>query len=216
MPTPSEYRQGLILVTTAAVNDALGVIDSLDTDGLVLATTALIAAYSDASAALAADQYDELREASAATQRFVAQPVVNLREEKIARGVQWAAGPLYGDYPDVTLGESRLTEVVQLETARPFRDTTLTNQHNDPSSVGWRRVSGDGCKFCRLLASNGATYKESTARFASHPNCDCTAQPVFDDDAGPEASVLQYVASQRRRTPSQQAQLNAYLASMPD
>lgn len=216
MPSPDEYRRALGLVTSRAVAAALDASRQVDSAGLVVAGAALIALYGDAAATLAVDQYDELREESAATRRYIATPVVNLRPEKIRRGLLWAAGPLYGDEPDIALGESRIAEVIQLETARPFRDTTLGNRRNDPASVGWRRNSGDGCKFCRMLAGNGACYRESTARFAAHPSCDCTAVPVFEGYDGPEATTLQYVASQRRRTPSQQAQLNAYLASMPD
>ena len=217
MPTPDEYQRALTLITARAVTDTLDAARQLATDGLVLAGMALIAYYSDGSAALAADQYDELRESSPATKPYRATPLVNLREEKIRKGLLWAAGPLYGDFPDVAVGQARVAEVVQLETARPFRDTTLANQSQDPSSVGWRRNSNDGCKFCRLLASNGAVYKESTARFASHPHCDCTAVPVFDGgDVGPEASTLQYIASQRRKTPAQRQALNRYLAALPD
>lgn len=216
MPTPDQYRRALERVTKRAVADAIRVARSTNTAGLIDAVPALIAYYSDGSAALAADQYDELREAAQPRKAYAASLVVNLRDEKIRRGLLWAAGPMYGDYPDVTMGEQRLADVVQLETARPFRDTTLTNTKRDPASVGWRRnTSADECRLCRMLAGRGAVYKESTARFATHPNCSCTASPAFDDGEVTEASVLQYVASQRRKSPSQRAALNAYLASMP-
>jgi hypothetical protein len=65
-----------------------------------------------------------------------------------------------------------------------------------------------------MLADRGAVYKESTARFASHPNCFCSAQPVFgENDTGEEASVIQYIASRRSRTPEQRAVLRDYLAA---
>lgn len=205
------------LLTTTAVARALRLVPVGDADSLIDAVVPLIALYSDATAALAADSYDEARETVTARTRFGAAPVVVDREAKIIRGIQWAAPSLYGDFPDVELGQSRLAEVVQLETARPFRDTILTNSQQDPASVGWRRNPNPGaCKFCRMLAGNGATYRESTARFASHSNCKCSASPVFDGDSGPEASVLQYVASQRTRTPNERAQLRRFLASLPD
>jgi len=181
-----------------------------------------IAYYSDGSSALAADYYDDLRADASAPGRFRADPVVNLRwgnpqgEEKIRRGILWSVQPLLAEVPDLLLATSRVGEVVQLETARPFRDTITTNRSHDPASVGWQRVAGTGCKFCRMLAGRGAVYKESTARFASHPHCGCSAVPVFHDGAGPEANTLQYVASLRRssRTPAQRQQLRDYLASM--
>lgn len=218
MPTADDYRRALEVVTTKAVADAIKAARLADTaDSLTDLILALIALYSDATATLGVDHYDDARDIATATQRFRSEPIVNLREEKIVKGVQWAAGPMYGDYPDVVMGEQRLGEVVQLETARPFRDTVLTNSDRDPSSVGWRRNLNPGaCKFCRMIAGNGSVYRESTARFASHPSCYCSASPVFDGDAGPEASVLQYTASLKHKTPSQKQKLNAYLASLPD
>jgi hypothetical protein len=63
-----------------------------------------------------------------------------------------------------------------------------------------------------MLADRGAVYSDETARFAAHPACKCTAQPVFSSqDYGDEASVMQYMASKARRTPQQQATLRDYL-----
>lgn len=219
MPTPDETRRALSLVTTSAVREAHRVLDATNTvDELVEAIPLVVSVYSDGTAALAADHYDDLRDlANPPGRRFVAEPVVNLRDEKIRRGVLWAAEPLRLETPERLAAKERLAQVVSLESARPFRDTILDNHRRDPASVGWRRqASLDGCKFCRMLAANGAVYKQSTARFASHPHCSCSASPVFDGEPGTEASVLQYVASQRRRTDADRARLNAYLASLPD
>lgn len=217
MPTPDEARRALALVSDTAVADAAALFHTLNIDELLIAVPAVIAYYSDGSAALAADHYDDMRYAANAPGRFTAEPVVNLREEKIRRGVLWAVTPLSLDQPDPLLAEERLAQIVQLESARPFRDTILDNRHRDPAAAGWQRqTSGKGCKFCRMLAGRGAVYRETTARFASHPHCSCSASPVFDGHAGPEASVMQYVASQRRRTPSQRQALNNYLARLPD
>lgn len=208
----------MALVSNTAVNKAVAIFHaSRSVDELLIDVPALIAYYSDGTAALAADHYDDLRDAANASGKFTAEPIVDLREEKIRRGVLWAVGPLALDEPDAVLAEERLTQIVQLESVRPFRDTILDNQQRDPAAVGWQRqTSGQGCKFCRMLAGRGAVYRETTARFACHPHCSCSASPVFDGNAGPEASVLQYVASQRRRTPSQRQALRDYLARLPD
>ena len=64
-----------------------------------------------------------------------------------------------------------------------------------------------------MLASRGAVYHEESAHFASHTHCHCTAQPVFKGSrVGPEASVMQYVASKRRPTARDRARVRAYLA----
>src|SRR5690606_14293265 len=93
MPTPEQYRRGMVLLTGRAVAEGTRLI-SQPANTLVADTTALIATYSDGSAALAADQYDELRELAAPPTRYRARVVVDLREEKIRRGVLWAADPL--------------------------------------------------------------------------------------------------------------------------
>lgn len=219
MPTVDEARQGLVLLTQAAISTVAELVTTSPDrtrDALLLATPEVVAYYSEGSAALAADHYDDLREGATVATAYRAEPVVNLREEKIRRGVLWAVEPLFGVDPDTVLTTERIAQVVQLESARPFRETITTNTKRDPSSVGWRRVAGDGCKFCRLLAGRGAIYRADTARFASHPHCDCTAAPVFDGEDGEEASAIQYVASLRKRTPAQQQALRDYLAAMPD
>ena len=220
MPTAEQARRALTLVTTAAVSDASTLIRRTSPDrtrdALLAGTPEVVAYYSDGSAALAADHYDDLREAANPRRPYVAEPVVVLREEKIRTGVLWAVEPLYRPDPDEALMLSRIGEVVQYETARPFRDTITTNSRRDPESVGWQRISSGGCKLCRMLAGRGAVYKQSTAHFATHPNCGCSAAPVFDGQPGEEASAIQYVASHRRRSPQQKQALRDYLAAMPD
>lgn len=177
---------------------------------LTSAAPEVLAYFMDGSSALAADLYDDEREAAQAAGRYVATPVVLDRWEKVGRALGWATEPLLED--DLATTGDRLAEVIQLESARPYRDTILENQKRDPAAVGWRRIaSGDGCKLCQLLASRGAVYRESTARFATHSNCRCTAAPVFEGQDGPEASAMQYVASKRRTTARDRARLRDYL-----
>lgn len=174
-------------------------------------TPSVILAYTDGSSALAADWYDDLREEASPARLYLAEPVVADRAEKIGRMVAWASEPLFaGESTDAVA--LRLLPEVQKEIARPFRDTITTNSKRDPASGRWRRVaSGAGCKFCRMLSDRGAVYRAETARFASHSNCHCSAAPVFDGQDGPEASTLQYVASQRRRSEKDRARLREYL-----
>lgn len=173
--------------------------------------------FSEGSAALAVDFYEEERERAGVRDRtFVTEFVVNDRTVKIRRAVAWASDPLLSG--DEDLASARLAEVVQLETARPYRDTILTNRRNDPESVGWRRISNGGCRFCRMLADRGAVYRQATVQFASHPNCHCTAQPVFrDNDPGTEVGEFQYMASRRNKTPETRARIRDYLdANYPE
>lgn len=216
MPTPGESKAALQLITGAAVTavtTALGRLTGSPEEQravLLEAVPGVVAYYSDGSSALAADFYDDQRDRAAPPKLYLAEPITIDRTEKIRRAVAWASDPLFADNRE--LSSARLADVVQLETARPYRDTILTNRRRDPSAVGWRRVTNGGCKLCRMLADRGAVYSDQTARFATHGHCKCTAQPVFStDDFGEEASVMQYMASKKRRTPEQQAKLREYL-----
>jgi hypothetical protein len=216
MPTALESRAALQLVTGAAVGATARLLGSLTGSpeavraDLLDAVPSLIAYYADGSSALAADFYDDERERAAARGGFTAEPVVLDRAEKIGRGIAWASQPLIDGAGDPA---ARLAQVVQMETARPYRDTITTNRQRDPEAAGWRRVSGGGCAFCRMLADRGAVYRESSARFASHKSCHCTAAPVFKGgDVGEEASALQYAASTRRTSQRDRDRLRAYLA----
>lgn len=216
MTTAQQSKAALQIVTGAAVDAVVSALGRLSGSPeqqrslLLDITPSVIAHYSDGSSALAADFYDDERERAAPPKLYIAEPVIEDRTAKIRRAVAWASQPLFED--DRELSAGRLAEVVNLETARPYRDTILTNRRRDPSAVGWRRVTNGGCKLCRMLADRGAVYMETTARFAAHPACKCTAQPVFTtDDYGDEASAMQYVASQARRTPEKQARLRDYL-----
>ena len=219
MTTPRESKAALALLTDEAVATAVGLLERFRGSAvtkraaLLDGVPDLIGYYAEGSATLAADFYEDQRELAGVRSAFAAEVVVLDRTEKIRRAVAWSAAPLILDPDDILTAASRLSEVVQPEVARPYRDTILANRQNDPESAGWRRITAGGCKLCRMLADRGAVYRQATATFAAHPSCRCTAQPVFKTDVGEEASVIQYVASQRKRSPQQQEALREYLAA---
>lgn len=176
----------------------------------------VLAFYSEGSSALAADFYDDARVGVAGA--YSASPVVLDRTVKIRRGLVWASEPLSID--DDELAAARLAKLMRSEMARPYRDTIITNRKQDPAAVGWKRITrgAKSCKFCRMLADKGAVYREATAHFAAHDDCQCTCAPVFKGgEIGPEADTMQYMASKRRRTPKERAALKAWLdAAYPD
>jgi len=170
----------------------------------------LIGYYTDGSSALALDFYQEEREKAGVLLQFAPEAVVTDRTVKIRRGISWASEPLFDE--DDLSASLRLAAVVQPEVARSYRDTITGNREKDPAAVGWRRVTAGGCKLCRMLSDRGAVYRESSVNFAAHPNCNCSAQPVFlGGDVGQEASVEQYRASRRGKTPAQRKALSDYL-----
>lgn len=218
MPSSREARAALQLLTGRAVDEGAGLLrrfrGPLEVRRAALLETVpnLIGYYSEGSAALAADFYEDERDRVGVEETFTTELVVNDRTVKIRRAIAWSAAPL-ADEDDILAGK-RLAEVIQFETATPFRDTVLENRRRDPAAVGWRRVTNGGCKLCRMLADRGAVYKEDTVHFAAHPNCHCGVQPVFGvNDFGEEAGVAQYLGSRRNRTPAQRAKLREYLDS---
>lgn len=226
MPNDRESRSALIRLTDAAV--AASVTFLAQTSGspnarrsdLLDAIPQIIAYFSDGTSALAADSYEDAREAAGAAGQFTADPVVKDRGRKLYNALAWTTNPWFEkEVPDTV--EPRLAEIVKMETTRPYRDTMLENRRRDPESTGWRRVAGpEACKFCSMLAAKGAVYREETVRFAAHGKrangsggtCQCTAWPAFkSNDDGVSASVMQYVASKRKRTLAEQERLRDYL-----
>lgn len=179
--------------------------------------SAVAAYYSQGSAALGADFYDEARADARARGRYMAEPVILDRTVKIRRGIAWASEPLSLDDEEAAL--ARLSNIIRTEVARPYRDTVLGNTNRDPAASGWRRLaSGSACGFCKMLAGRGSVYRQDTATFGAHENCGCTAAPVFGKgDVGPEATAEQYMASRRTKTPAQRAKIRDYIAAnFPD
>lgn len=167
--------------------------------------------YSEGSAALATDLYDDARVGVPGS--YAAVPVVLDRSVKIRRGVAWASEPL--SINDADAAAARMAKLIRSEMARPYRDTIITNRQQDKACVGWKRIArGESCKFCKALADRGAVYRESTAYFASHDACMCTCAPVFKGrEVGPEADVMQYMASKRRRTDKERAAIRDWVAA---
>lgn len=94
------------------------------------------------------------------------------------------------------------------------RDTVRESVANDPNTFGWKRIGGgtSTCNFCLMLIGRGEVYWKDTANFASHDNCQCTAEP--DYEGGPRPTPTQYVATKRRVTDADRARVRAYLVDM--
>lgn len=211
MPTtPEQVRRALQLVTGAGVHEIRAVVQATppaaQRTALLAVTPLVVSSYTEGSAALALDWYDELRDAAAVAKAFAPSIVAPVREAFLGNAVAWAT-----ETSDETL--TRLEPIVQREIAAGFWATMTDNAKDDPDAVGWQRFArGDeACPFCRMLADKGAVYRRDTARFAAHRSCHCVAAPAFKGHHGPEAGVMQYVASSKRRSKAAKAMLRDYL-----
>lgn len=226
MATPPEVvRAELAVVTTAATADLVAVASEVAPAERVETAMNLlplvVPAYYDAAGSLAVAWYDEIRaESSPSTTyapRIVGDPTTDWIEREMAKFQAELEADLEAETQRMLDEMARLAEK---EVARGFRDSIQGNVRMDEDAIGWSRVARAGaCKFCRMLADKGAVFRsEPTAIFAAHTDCHCAARPEFrNGQHGPEASVEQYLASAKHRTPEQRARLREHLnANYPD
>lgn len=204
MATSAEVvRSELALVTTAALAEIRAAAPDLSPDpieGALGAISLLVPSYYDATGALAVAWYDERRSEATPSTLYTPQIVGDPTTDWIDREVEQALRDM-----DVDAEAARILDeayaLAEKEIARGFRDSMLGNLRQDVDAIGWSRVARAGaCKFCVMLAGKGSVYRsESTAIFAAHKNCHCAARPEFrGGEYGPEANVVQYLASSRR------------------
>lgn len=220
MATPPDViRAELAAVGAAVTADLLTEVASSplenSVDVLLEAVGLVVPAYYDAAGLLAVSWYDELREESRPATTYVpdviGDPTTDWIEREIAKFQRTIEADIENEMQRLIDETLRLAEK---EVARGYRDTILGNTRQDADAIGWSRVTRPGaCKFCVMLAGKGAVYRsEGTAIFAAHADCHCAARPAFrNGEHGPEASVEQYLASSKRRTPEQRALLRKYL-----
>lgn len=233
MATPDEVRTALSSVTAAAAAELAAAAEPAESAEelralLFLAAPIIVSDYSDGSAALALEWYEELREAAAPRRPFAPEPIRLVTDEYV-RSVVAASTVALTDNPANVPAETLDTVLKLVVDSIPeivadgFRDTITTNAINDPASAGWKRFARPGaCKFCVMLAAKNAVFTEKTARFAAHGavmkggrkggDCQCIAGPEFGGTGTwAEATPMQYLASRRRRTAKQRAELRDYL-----
>jgi hypothetical protein len=184
MPTLAEvtaYRSAQNEIVSSARNRLARLWGRLDVweidrvrDALEVTYPALVAQYGDASAALAADWYEQ----QTGTPATAAPPV----SEDVANGrMRWAIGGILTDGPAAALSLLRL--ITDQHVKQPGRDTIADSAHM--AGIGWARVpsGGETCAFCLMLASRGAVYESAkTAGDGGtyHGDCDCVATPIRD------------------------------------
>lgn len=151
-------------------------------DRLLDELPALGANYELASGSLAADWYDDLRDAAEVAGRFHAIVAPLAEDEQWSALVRWGVGPLFQASPDMAAARSLVQGGTQRLMANAHRNTIIESSLADPKAAGWARYgNGDTCGFCRMLIGRGAVYSEATAKFGSHDRCGCMAGPVFDE-----------------------------------
>ncbi len=140
----------------------------------------LVAVYGAAAATLAADFYDDLRDAEQVRGRFRAIPAELPDQGRTEALARWGVAPLLGAAPDLASAKTLVSGGLQRIVANASRQTIAGSSIADPAALGWKRVGvGSSCSFCSLLLSRGAVYREATAEFRSHDHCNCTSAPEW-------------------------------------
>lgn len=165
--------------------------------------------YGSLAGIVAAEWYDTLRTEASVPRFFVAEPAPLPNDF----GVDALAGWSQTVARDMASMQSLVEMGAQRRLADVARETVMLNSLADPSSVGWQRVGVGSCAFCLMLISRGAVYSESTARFASHDGCKCSAQPAWSNQPLP---VRPYTPTSRRVSDADRARVSDYLVANRD
>lgn len=217
-------QNDLVTLALADLTDFWRTLDKSDAvavrEALLVFLPDIVQMYGEIGSALAADFYEELRDASPDVRRTyrarMSDDIVPV--EAIAASTRWALGSLWTAEDDAAFREAaaltNLSGITKRHILTPARDTIRLNVAQDPESVGWRRLAQgtETCKFCRMLVDRGNVYSADTARFAAHDDCDCTAEPVFGEpsDFTPVGPVP-FMASKRNPTRADRQRVKDYL-----
>lgn len=187
------YTERLNTLSRAARETVAAMLSRIEYEGIVglreqviEVMEAVCGASADTAAAMAAEFYDEVREAQtgaalgaeAAAMRFPEATAVAVRAivQIVVDGRPWERFV------------SELQDRADYEVKRAAGECVRANAARDPLKPKWARVpSGrETCRFCLMLASRGFVYaSERTASEKEdgghyHPNCDCRIVPGFE------------------------------------
>lgn len=171
------------------------------------AVAALVAQYSEVSAALAADFYDGQRADAGVPGGFTARLADAPPGEQVDASMRWATKDVWDRDADVATPAQLEPLDVRLEAAfvkadaatqrlvaDVGRETVRQAVRQDRQAVAYARVAALGaCAFCKMLASRGSVYataetagRDANDRFSGdasvvkfHNNCHCGIVPVF-------------------------------------
>lgn len=167
-----------------------------DAEGVVDYAYALSTKYGEASAALACQMYDQTAEAAGAG--------VPPAEPAATASYAETRGAVESAQQQSALPQM-VGDMVGLLVKRAASDTTLKNALRDGAQFAWI-PSGDGCPFCRMIASRGWVYASKKTIRGDHAehihrHCQCEFAIRFserDSVAGyhPEELRKQYDAAE--------------------
>lgn len=170
-------------------------------DALLEVVPQLVQEYGDLAAVVAAEWYEEVRDAPGTFQARLGRSAA---EEAVVGNVRYAARHLYTDDPAATIDV--LHGAMQRHIAYSGRDTIARSAGADPARPRYARVPAGGrtCAFCEMVASRGFVY--ASAKHAGefekyHDDCNCQIVPSWDAERAhiegydPDAMYARYKAA---------------------
>ena len=137
----------------------------------------LVTIYGAAASTLAADYFDDLRDASEAKGRFRAIPA-EPDTDGLDRLARFAVGPMFQASPDPAAALSLASGGAQRSIANASRLTVVQSSLEDPRAQGWVRVGFGECDWCQQYLDGEVHYTEGYD-FNAHNNCNCTAETAY-------------------------------------
>lgn len=209
MSTPKQLRDRQQALTRLALNDLAAMWRQVSNavearKALQDVLPALLETYGQAAAAVAADWYDEAREAAGVGRAFRAIPA-SIGEQAPDALALWASEK----GTDLAAVRALAEGGIQRRITAWSRETVMGSALADPSADGWQRVGSGSCAFCAMLIGRGAVYSEASADFASHDHCNCAAVPAFEGEPRP---VKQYTPGPRHGSEADFARAKAWIA----
>ncbi|AWT42561.1 MULTISPECIES: hypothetical protein [Streptomyces] len=157
------------------------------------AVRSLVDQYGAAAASLAANAFEDQRDAAGIRRRAVVRTAGTPPEDKVEASLRWALKDIW-DGGDLEAAHRKAEGVAQKLVLDQGRETLRQAVRQDREAVAYARAAALGaCAFCKLMASRGAVYKnagtagrDADERFSGdasvvkfHDNCHCTIVPVF-------------------------------------
>jgi hypothetical protein len=189
-----DYYKASDIIADAAISEFLKVIGTLDLEDarnvsevLQVLYPEVIPEYANMQAALAADIYDELRDASKARKAYRAIPAAVADSEALTATARWSVGPLFGVIEKDTFIYN-VESSVERHVLTAGRDTFFQNTALDAKKTGtkarYARIARPNCcDFCQMLAGRGAVYhseKSAGEMTKYHDKCRCFATVQFN------------------------------------
>ena len=185
----SEEVNALSQAAQAQASIALGNLlaewDGQDFDALLTAAIAvlesILGAYTDLSAARAAESYDAMRAAQAVGGTYAA-VADSRRNPGATQGALYAITKAFEDSKSEARFRADVVDRVDTEMRRAANQCIAHNAARDPKKPRYARVPvGETCGFCLMLASFGYQYTSEEAASHSHRKCNCRVVPSFGD-----------------------------------